>query len=74
MAGTRIQYWDTTQATWYAGKILGMWKDKPRTHWLVLFDDETEYAVSKTEDVWKLVCCSPMLICLLISFVLVPQR
>eukprot|EP00892_Ulva_mutabilis_P002943 jgi/Ulvmu1/1264/UM109_0062.1 len=54
MAGIRIQFWDTTQATWYAGKIFGMWKERPRTHWLVLFDDETEYAVSKTDDVWKL--------------------
>lgn len=55
MKDMRIQYWDTTQATWYAGKILGMWKEKPRTHWLVFFDDGTEYAVGRTDDVWKLV-------------------
>lgn len=59
MKDVRIQYWDTTQATWYRGAIRGMWQEKPRTHWLVRFDDDTDYAVGKTDDVWKLVCETP---------------
>lgn len=59
MKDVRIQYWDTTQATWYRGAIRGMWQEKPRSHWLVRFDDDTEYAVSKTEDAWKLVRETP---------------
>lgn len=56
MTGIRIQYWDTTQADWYAGRIAGMWYDKPSTHFLCEFDDETEYAVDWQEDAWRLVC------------------
>lgn len=56
MTGTRIQYWDTTQADWYAGRIVGMWYDKPTTHFLCEFDDETEYAVDFQQDSWRLVC------------------
>jgi hypothetical protein len=55
MAGTRVQYWDTTQADWYAGVILGMWQEKPKTHFLCEFDDETEYAVDYQKDSWRLV-------------------
>jgi hypothetical protein len=52
----RMQWWDTTQAQWYAGVILGMWEQKPR-HWIFLCDeDETEYDVDVDNDVWKLVC------------------
>lgn len=55
MRGTRIQFWDPTQADWFAGHILGMWSEKPKTHFLCAFDDETEYAIDPLKDTWQLV-------------------
>jgi hypothetical protein len=50
-----LQVWDTTEAAWFSGKVMGMWKGKKLTHWLVLCSDDTEYSVDAACDVWKLV-------------------
>lgn len=61
MRGTRIQFWDPTQADWFAGHILGMWSEKPKTHFLCAFDDETEYAIDPLKDTWQLDPEAPVL-------------
>lgn len=55
MDGVRIQFWDTTQAEWYGGAVLGMWEGHDATHWLCNMDDDTEYALDIQKDVWRLV-------------------
>ena len=50
-----VQMWDTTEAAWFLGRVLGVSQQAAGNEWIVAFEDETVYEFDPRTTVWKLV-------------------